>query len=39
MTISFKQLHPTFVGEAGPVDLALVKAESELDQVRAAMDQ
>ena len=37
MTLSIKKLHPTFGGEAGPIDLRTVN-KADLDEIRAAMD-
>jgi len=39
MALTFKQLHPVFVGEAGPIELRAVHDEPTLAAIRAAMDQ
>jgi alpha-ketoglutarate-dependent 2,4-dichlorophenoxyacetate dioxygenase len=39
MALTFKQLHPLFVGEAGPIELRAVHDEPTLAAIRAAMDQ
>ncbi len=39
MTLTFKQLHPCFVGEASPIDLTQVYDDETLAQVRAGMDR
>lgn len=39
MTLSFSPLHPTFVAEAGAVDLANTFDEVVLDEIRAGMDR
>jgi alpha-ketoglutarate-dependent 2,4-dichlorophenoxyacetate dioxygenase len=39
MALTFKQLHPVFVGEASTVELRAVHDEPTLAAIRAAMDQ
>jgi alpha-ketoglutarate-dependent 2,4-dichlorophenoxyacetate dioxygenase len=39
MGLTFKQLHPVFVGEASPIELRAVHDEPTLAAIRAAMDQ
>jgi alpha-ketoglutarate-dependent 2,4-dichlorophenoxyacetate dioxygenase len=39
MAISITQLHPTFVGDVGPVNLRTLTDEADLNQVRSGMDQ
>ncbi len=39
MTLTFRKLHPHFVGEVGPVDLRQVHDGDTLAQIRAAMDE
>lgn len=39
MTLSIKKLHPTFAGEAGPIDLREVTDEAGMAEIRAAMDE
>jgi alpha-ketoglutarate-dependent 2,4-dichlorophenoxyacetate dioxygenase len=39
MALTFKQLHPVFVGEASPIELRAVHDEPTLAVIRAAMDQ
>src|SRR3989454_3511169 len=39
MGLTFKQLHPLFVGEASPIELRRVHDEQTLAAIRAAMDQ
>ena len=39
MTLEFRELHPTFVAEASPVDLREARAEGALEPVREGMDQ
>jgi len=39
MTLTYKQLHPCFVGEASPIDLTQVYDDETLAQVRAGMDR
>ena len=39
MTIAFRELHPTFGAEAGPVDLRAAQGESILEAIRAGMDR
>jgi alpha-ketoglutarate-dependent 2,4-dichlorophenoxyacetate dioxygenase len=38
MTLTFRKLHPHFVGEAGPVDLRQAHPDT-LDRIRAGMDE
>ena len=38
MTLEFRELHPTFVAEAGPVDLRDVQGEASLEPIREGMD-
>ena len=39
MTIEFRELHPSFGAEAGPVDLREVHDESALERIREGMDR
>jgi alpha-ketoglutarate-dependent 2,4-dichlorophenoxyacetate dioxygenase len=39
MSLTFRKLHPHFVGEAGPVDLRTVHAPEALAEIRAGMDE
>ena len=39
MTLEFRELHPTFVAEAGPVDLRDVQGEASLEPIREGMDR
>jgi alpha-ketoglutarate-dependent 2,4-dichlorophenoxyacetate dioxygenase len=40
MTVTFRQLHPLFMGEVtSPLDLRSLEDESVLDEIRAGMDQ
>ena len=39
MTLEFRELHPTFAAEAGPVDLRDVESEEALDSIREGMDR
>ena len=39
MTLQFRNLHPTFVAEAGPVDLRDVESEEALESIREGMDR
>ena len=39
MTLEFRELHPTFVAEAGPVDLRGVQDEASLEPIREGMDR
>ena len=39
MGLTFKQLHPLFVGEASPIELRRVHDEQTLAAIRAAMDR
>ena len=39
MPLSFRQLHPLFVAEAGPIDLRSVHDEKTLAEIRAGMDR
>src|SRR5262249_39299074 len=37
MALTFRKLHPRFVGEAGPIELRRVHDEATLDEIRAGM--
>ena len=39
MTLEFRELHPTFVAEAGPVDLRGLQGEASLEPIRGGMDR
>ena len=39
MTLEFRELHPTFAAEAGPVDLRDVQDEASLEPIREGMDR
>ena len=39
MTLEFRELHPTFAAEAGPVDLRDVQGEEALEPIREGMDR
>ena len=39
MTLEFRNLHPSFVAEAGPVDLREVHDEAALETIREGMDR
>src|SRR6185369_5641849 len=39
MALTFRKLHPVFVGEASPIELRAVHDEATLAQIRAGMDQ
>ena len=39
MTLEFRELHPSFVAEAGPVDLCGMRAEAALEGIREGMDR
>jgi alpha-ketoglutarate-dependent 2,4-dichlorophenoxyacetate dioxygenase len=39
MSLTFKQLHPYFVGEASPIELRRVHDPETLDAIRAGMDR
>ncbi len=39
MSVTFRQLHPLFFGEASPIDLRTVDDETILAEIRAGMDQ
>src|SRR5213593_3967793 len=39
MALSFRKLHPHFVGEVGPVDLRKVHDPDTLAEIRAGMDE
>ena len=39
MALTFKQLHPTFMAQASPIDLCALQDEATLAQIRAAMTQ
>jgi alpha-ketoglutarate-dependent 2,4-dichlorophenoxyacetate dioxygenase len=39
MALTFRKLHPCFVGEVGPVDLRRVSDAQTLDRIRAGMDE
>jgi len=39
MTLEYHELHPTFVAEAGPVDLRDVRDEASLEPIREGMDR
>src|SRR5438874_5291270 len=39
MALKFRQLHPHFFAEAGPIDLRDVQGEATLAEIRAAMDE
>ncbi|MCP5152746.1 MAG: TauD/TfdA family dioxygenase [Ectothiorhodospiraceae bacterium] len=39
MSLPFRKLHPTFVAEAGPIDLRDVHDEATLAEIRAGMDE
>ena len=39
MTLEFRELHPCFVAEAGPVDLCGMRAEAALEGIREGMDR
>lgn len=39
MALAIKQLHTSFVGEAGPIDLRTVIERARLDEIRHAMDR
>src|SRR5215470_6518292 len=39
MTLTFKQLHPAFVGEASPVELRQIHDDATLAAIRDAMDR
>ena len=39
MTLSFRKLHPHFVGEVSPVDLRTVADQPTLDAIRRGMDE
>jgi alpha-ketoglutarate-dependent 2,4-dichlorophenoxyacetate dioxygenase len=39
MPLTFRNLHPVFVGEAGPIALRAVHDEETLAEIRAGMDQ
>jgi alpha-ketoglutarate-dependent 2,4-dichlorophenoxyacetate dioxygenase len=39
MALTFRNLHPVFVGEAGPIELRAVHDEETLAKIRAGMDQ
>ena len=39
MNLEFRELHPTFGAEAGPVDLREAQSESALEPIREAMDR
>ena len=39
MTLEFRELHPTFAAEAGPVDLRNVQDEASLEPIREGMDR
>lgn len=39
MTVSFKTLHPSFVGEVSPIDLRQVRDRETLEALRGGMDQ
>jgi len=39
MALTFRNLHPVFVGEASPIELRAVHDEETLATIRAGMDQ
>ena len=39
MTLEFRELHPTFAAEAGPVDLRTAESEEALEAIRGGMDR
>ena len=39
MSLSFRKLHPVFVGEASPIELRAVHDEETLAKIRAGMDE
>jgi len=39
MALTFRNLHPVFVGEASPIELRAVRDEATLAQIRAGMDK
>jgi alpha-ketoglutarate-dependent 2,4-dichlorophenoxyacetate dioxygenase len=39
MTLTFRKLHPHFVGEASPIDLRQVRDRETLERIRAGMDE
>jgi alpha-ketoglutarate-dependent 2,4-dichlorophenoxyacetate dioxygenase len=39
MALTFRRLHPLFVGEASPIDLRTVRDEAMLGRIRAGMDE
>jgi alpha-ketoglutarate-dependent 2,4-dichlorophenoxyacetate dioxygenase len=39
MPLTFRKLHPVFVGEAGPIELRAVHDEQTLARIRAGMDE
>ena len=39
MTLEFRELHPTFAAEAGPVDLRDVLGDTSLEPIREGMDR
>ncbi len=39
MALTFRKLHPHFVGEVGPVDLRRVHDPETLAEIRAGMDE
>jgi alpha-ketoglutarate-dependent 2,4-dichlorophenoxyacetate dioxygenase len=39
MALTFRRLHPLFVGEASPIDLKAVRDEATLARIRAGMDE
>src|SRR5499433_1479307 len=39
MSLTFRKLHPVFVGEASPIELRAVHDEATLAQIRGGMDQ
>lgn len=38
MAVTFRQLHPTFMAEVGPIDLRTVHDQATFDELRAGMD-
>ncbi len=39
MAVTFRQLHPTFMAEVGPIDLRAVHDAETLAELRAGMDR